>query len=177
LALNEKQQRFADEYLVDLNATQAAIRAGYSEQTAKQQGSRLLTHADVQAAITAGQQARSERTGISQDRVLEELAAVAFSRLSDVATWAEDGELVMVPSSDLAPAQLAALREVRSTTSTVVFKDGGERTTVYKAVKQHDKIRALEMLGRHVGLWKEGGLPDGPIEVQLLWPEQEGGAG
>jgi phage terminase small subunit len=173
MALNAKQQAFVNEYLVDLNATQAAIRAGYSERSAHELGHRLLQKPEVAAAIEQAKQARVERTQITADRVLEELAAVAFSKLSDVASWDEDGELVMVASSELEPAAIAALREVRSTTSTIVFKDGGERTTVYKAVKGHDKMRALELLGRHVGLFKEQSpFGDGPVVVELVWPEQ-----
>lgn len=75
--LNAKQARFAQEYLVDLNATQAAIRAGYSEKTAKSQGSRLLTNADVQAAIAAGREKLAERVQVSQEWVLKNLVAVA----------------------------------------------------------------------------------------------------
>ena len=71
MTLKPKQQRFADEYLVDLNATQAAIRAGYSKKTARSQGERLLTNVDVAAAIQAEQQKRSERVQITQDSVLE----------------------------------------------------------------------------------------------------------
>ncbi len=68
--LTPKQRCFVEEYPVDLNATQAAIRAGYSAKTAKQQGARLLTNVDVAAAIQAAMDARSERTGITQDYVL-----------------------------------------------------------------------------------------------------------
>lgn len=75
--MTPKQARFVDEYLIDLNATQAAIRAGYSAKTAEVQGSRLLRDAKVQAAISARQTLRSERTEITQDRVLEELWAIA----------------------------------------------------------------------------------------------------
>lgn len=68
--LTPKQQAFVNEYLIDLNATQAAIRAGYSEKTAKEQASRLLTKANVQAAVNAGKEKRAERTQIDADYVL-----------------------------------------------------------------------------------------------------------
>ena len=68
--LTAKQERFVAEYLIDLNATQAAIRAGYSEKTARSQGQRMLTNVDVANAIAAGQAERSERTEITQDYVL-----------------------------------------------------------------------------------------------------------
>ncbi len=73
--LTSKQRCFVEEYPVDLNATQAAIRAGYSKKTAKQQGARLLTNVDVAAAIQAAMDARSERTEISQDYVLTTIQA------------------------------------------------------------------------------------------------------
>ncbi|AOG22057.1 terminase small subunit [Acidovorax sp. RAC01] len=77
--LTPKQQRFVDEYMVDLNATQAAIRAGYSAHTANEQGSRLLANVSVQAAISIARKAQQERTGITADRVLTEIALVAFA--------------------------------------------------------------------------------------------------
>lgn len=75
--LTDKQQRFVDEYLIDLNATQAAIRAGYSAKTAEQQGPRLLGYAGVRDAIAAGKAARSERTGITADDVVERFRLIA----------------------------------------------------------------------------------------------------
>lgn len=68
--LNPKQQRFIDEYLIDLNATQAAVRAGYSARTAEAQGSRLLSHVKVKEAVDAAIAARSARTAITADYVL-----------------------------------------------------------------------------------------------------------
>lgn len=77
MALTPKQQRFVDEYLIDLNATQAAIRAGYSAKTAEQQGPRLLGYAGVSAAIAAAQEARKARTEITQDYVIQGLKSEA----------------------------------------------------------------------------------------------------
>lgn len=73
--LTAKQARFVEEYLMDLNATQAATRAGYSARTANEQGARLLANASVAAAVTAGKAARSERTDITQDWVLDQIKA------------------------------------------------------------------------------------------------------
>ncbi len=75
--LTPKQQRFVEEYLIDLNATQAAVRAGYSQRTANEQGYENLTKPHIAAAISEAQQRRSERTEITQDWVLERLVAVA----------------------------------------------------------------------------------------------------
>lgn len=82
--LTEKQQRFVEEYLIDLNATQAAIRAGYSAKTADQQGSRMLANVKVQQAISVAMAERSKRTGINQDRVVLELARIAFVKMTDL---------------------------------------------------------------------------------------------
>ena len=77
--LTPKQQRFVGEYLIDLNATKAAIRAGYSKKTAKQQGARLLTNVDIQTVIQRAMDERSLRTGIKADRMIAELARIGFA--------------------------------------------------------------------------------------------------
>lgn len=82
--LTEKQQRFVEEYLIDLNGTQAAIRAGYSARTANEQASRLLANVSVQQAVSERMAERSKRTGVSQDRVILELAKIAFLKMTDV---------------------------------------------------------------------------------------------
>ena len=76
MSLTPKQARFVEEYLVDLNATQAAIRSGYSKKTAEQQGARLFRNVKVGAAIQEAQEARSERTKIDQDWVIKRLVGV-----------------------------------------------------------------------------------------------------
>lgn len=81
--LTPKQQRFVEEYLVDLNATQAAIRTGYSEHTAEVQGSRLLSKAKVREAVDAALKTRSERTELTQDWVLAELRNVHTAAMGD----------------------------------------------------------------------------------------------
>ena len=104
--LTAKQARFVEEYLIDLNATQAAVRAGYSEATAKQQGSRLLTNVDVQAAITAKQATRSERVRITQDYVLSSIVDVMerCKQVSPVLDRKGDPVMVETPTGELAAA-------------------------------------------------------------------------
>lgn len=153
--LNERQRRFAHEYVVDLNGKQAAIRAGYAERSAEVTASRLLCHAKVAPLVQSLLDDRAKRTNVTADRVVAELAAIAFADLTDIATWGEEGELLLTAAEDLPPAARAALREVYSTTSTVTFGDDQERSTTYKKVKQHDKLRALELLGRHLGMFKK----------------------
>jgi phage terminase small subunit len=140
--LTPRQQRFVEEYLVDLNATQAAIRAGYSLETADVQGPRLLGNVGVAEAISAAKADRSRRTGITAERVLQELAALAFSDLGDYVAWDENGVRVR-PSSEV---DTRAVLEVRQT----VTKDGGSRS-----IKLHDKLGALVTLGRHLGMFEQ----------------------
>ncbi len=89
--LTIKQQCFVNEYLIDLNATQAAIRAGYSAKTADAQGSRMLGNVKVQQAIAEAMAERSKRTGVNQDRVVLELAKIAFVKMTDIVN--SDGEI------------------------------------------------------------------------------------
>lgn len=142
MALTPRQQRFVSEYLVDLNATQAAIRAGYSAKTAKAQGSRLLTNVDVQASIAERQQARSRRTEISADRVIAEYARIAFADPRRIMSWGPDG-VTLLPSASLTADDAAVVAEASQTTS-----EGGGSIRV----KLVDKLGALNALARHLGL-------------------------
>lgn len=89
--LTPKQARFVEEYLVDLNATQAAIRAGYSARTAGQTSFELLKKPEIQILISEAQKKRSKRTEITQDRVLQELAKLGFGDIRDI--FSDDGSL------------------------------------------------------------------------------------
>lgn len=145
--LTAKQQRFVDEYLIDLNATQAAIRAGYSPQTAQEQGSQNLSKLMVSEAIDKALAARSRRTGITQDRVLRELAKVAFVNANDVI----DPDSATV-RADAAEEDLACIQAVKVKTSESEMGSSSERE-----IKLYDKMRALEMLGKHLGLFDKRG--------------------
>lgn len=150
--LTAKQQAFVDEYLVDLNATQAAIRAGYSERTAEQQGSRLLRNVQVQAAVREQMDARAERLGVTQDDVVQALRAIAFADLRDVVDWGREQDAAsglwsvfvrLRDSAKLGDEAAVALNELRVDAS-------GHLT-----VRLNDKLRALELLGRHLGMFKK----------------------
>lgn len=93
-SLNEKQGVFVDEYLKDLNATQAAIRAGYSANTAKMQGSRLMTNDDIAAAIAERMEKRAKRVGITQDSVLADIEAIKADAMQAVPD--KDGNMAML---------------------------------------------------------------------------------
>ncbi|QQX91325.1 terminase small subunit [Gluconobacter sphaericus] len=146
--LNEKQARFVEEYLVDLNAAQAAIRAGYSQKTARTQGQRLLTNADIQDAVSEAQKSRSARTQITQDRVIQEIARLG---LSDVRKLFDDGGRLFQPhewDDDTAAAVASIEVDQRKEPG-----EDGERYTVTK-IKAWDKNAALEKLCKHLGLYE-----------------------
>jgi phage terminase small subunit len=137
MPLTAKQRRFVEEYLIDLNGAQAAIRAGYSAKTARQQASENLSKPDIAEAIAAAQQERSQRTEITQDRVIAELATIAFADARDYLAWG--GTKVMLKASP----------DLESAAAVASVSGDGEKATL----KLHDKIRALELLGRHVGMF------------------------
>lgn len=139
--MTEKQNKFVREYLIDLNGTRAAIRAGYSVKTAAEQASRLLRNVKVQEAIETAMARRSRRTGVIQDRVLNELAKLAFVQITDVID-PDSAEI----KRDAAEEDLACIQSVR-----IKPNEWG----VEREVKLYDKKSALELLGRHLGMFKD----------------------
>lgn len=165
MALTDKQKRFCEEYLIDLNATQAAIRAGYSSKTAEQTASRLLRNVKVQEYIAKRQKELSRSTHITQERVIKELALIAFSNNADYARVVEkkmqtevDGMLVDVLGEDGKPIMYRTVEPVLTDELTeeqkralAVIKKGRDGLEV----KSFDKVRALELLGKHLGIFTE----------------------
>lgn len=178
MALTAKQQRFVDEYLIDLNATQAAIRAGYSEKTARSISNENLTKPDIQAAIAKGMQARSGRVEITQDMVLRELAKIGFSDIRKVVRWGEtmvrmadgeDGEaedmvpyhgLALIDSTEIDDNTAGAIAEVSQ------GKDGLK-------VKLHDKKGALVDIARHLGMFSAPEHADLDLELKRIEVENK----
>ena len=119
--MTKKQKRFVEEYLIDLNATQAAIRAGYSPATAKEIGCENLTKPNISEAIAKAMAERSRRTGVNQDRVLQELAKIAFAKITDAvdlktATVREDAsedDLACIQSIKIKPNEFGTEREIK----------------------------------------------------------------
>lgn len=168
MPLTAKQQRFVEEYLVDLNATQAAIRAGYSKRTAGSVGGENLQKPEIQAAISAAQAERSKRTEITADRVLTELARIGFANMQDYMRVGADGDPYL-DFSGLTREQAAALVEV----TVEDFKDGrGDDARDVRRVKFKlaDKRAALVDIGKHLGMFKERiehtGKDGGPIQTE-----------
>ncbi len=152
--LTPKQQRFVEEYLVDLNAAAAARRAGYSAKTAKLIGFENLTKPHLVAIIEERKKALAQDAGITVAEVLRELRAVYRSRLTDFGTWGE-GKLTLTESADLTDEQSAALSEIQQT------KDGQIK------VKLHAKGDALDKAMRYLGLYTPEAA-GGSIVVNVL---------
>ena len=155
--MTDKQERFCEEYMIDLNATQAAIRAGYSPKTANEQGSQLLAKLSIQNRIAQLQAEQSRRTGVSADRVVRELAKIAFVNAADLI----DPKPASL-KSDVSHDDLAAVQSVKVKT---FGEDGLEQE-----VKLADKLRALDLLGKHLGMFNgaSGDTSDQLAEARKL---------
>ena len=143
--LTEKQRVFCEEYLIDLNATQAAIRAGYAPMSANEQACRMLVNSNIRACIDKALAERSKRTGVTADRVLLELARLGFVNPADLI------------DSDDATIRSSASRDDTAAISAVKVKvtptDDGD--IVEREVKLCDKNRSLELLARHLGMFND----------------------
>jgi phage terminase small subunit len=158
--LTAKQQLFVQEYLVDLNAAQAAARAGYSGKSVREIGSRLLTKVNIQAALAEAMAARVHRVHLTQDAVLREIAVLSQS---DIQNYVIDtqGEVHLRPG---APPD--AMRAVQSLRKRIVHSEQG--TFIETEIKLHPKTADLRMAGEHLGLFKgaEHTLPDVHIHIE-----------
>lgn len=151
--MTKKQKRFVEEYLIDLNATQAAIRAGYSPDTAGSIGAENLKKPEIKSRIDKAMAERSRRTGINQDRVLQELARIGFAKITDVVdpetaeirTDASDDDLACIQSIKIKPNEFGTEREV----------------------KLYDKKAALVDLGKHLGLFKDKVELTGDMDLNI----------
>lgn len=157
--MNDRQRRFCQEYVVDHNATQAALRAGYAEKSANVHGARLLTNASVQQHIAELQAKLAIRVEITQDRVLEELVDVGLTNLTDLVSWDEKGDIHFVPSEQLPTPAKRALKKLKVKRTRTFEKRKGENVeyggweTESLEVEFHDKLKALELAGKHIGMW------------------------
>lgn len=152
--LNERQRRFTVEYVKDFNGTQAAIRAGYAQRGAAVTASQHLTNPKIQALIAEHVKAREVRAAVTQDRVVQELARIAFADIRNVMTW--DGERTRFKASDELDddaARTIALVKERVTRN--VGRDGEVTYLETRELKLYDKLKALEMLGRHLGMFND----------------------
>lgn len=149
MPMNEKRARFCEEYLVDLNATQAAIRAGYSKKSAYSQGHELLKNPEVQERVAELKAARAERVQVDADWVLERLVEIFGVRIGDL--YDERGNLKPVSewpeSAHLAVTGIDTLEE----------REQGVLVGHTRKMRMESKLRALEMIGKHVNVqaWRD----------------------
>ena len=143
--LTNREEAFCLQYIIDLNASRAARDAGYAKGSSAYMGWKILQRPHVQVRVQQLFMERAHRVGVEADAVLAELVKVAFAKITDVAEFGESG-VRFLESSDLTPEVAAAISEV------------GHSETKYGTnlrVKLHDKQRALELLGKHLGLFVE----------------------
>ena len=141
--LRPRQQRFVEEYLVDPNGHQAALRAGYAPKCARQTVTKLLKHPEISQAIRQGMEARSQRLRLDADRVLTELARIAFADIGNLADWGPDG-VTLKPKRELSADDRAAVAEVAA---------GAGKNGAGPRLRLHSKPRALDAIARHFGLY------------------------
>jgi len=146
--LTERQAQFVVEYVIDLNGAQAAIRAGYSAKGARNVANRLLANSHIRDAIGKLKEARGERLQVTADRVVQELARIAFANIKDVARW-NAGSVQPIDSEELDDEISPAVSEVSETT-----KSGRDGVNTTIRVKMHDKLKALGMLAQHLGMMR-----------------------
>ncbi len=157
--LPKQRQRFVQEYLVDLNGKQAAIRAGYSEKTAKEQASQLLTYLNVSQAIKAGHQRLAELAKVRQYEVVREFKKIAFADMRDFSSWGPDG-VKLTDSEALTPEQTACVAEVSEQIT---------ESSRHVKFKLHNKIDALNSLAKHLGMFpSKVEQPSVQVPVQFI---------
>lgn len=140
---------FAQEYLTDLDAKKAAIRAGYAPSTAFQRGYQLLNRPEIQKRIKFYQGFIAEKCMVTPERIIREYMKIAFTEISDVAEI-KDNCLVVKNLEDVPPEHRGAIAEI----SEVVSPRGGKRIKV----KMYDKLKALNDLGKHLGMFRDDSL-------------------
>jgi len=150
-SLSPLEQRFVKEFQVDLNGTQAALRAGYSPKTARQLGARLLSKVGIQAAIAVQRQAQAQRIDISADRTIFEAARLAFYDLRKV--YAADGTLKKI--HDIDDDTAAALQGIETIEE---YDAKGLWTGRVRKVRMAPKLPAVKLVGQHLGAFQRGGL-------------------
>lgn len=146
--LGAKQARFVEEYLIDLNATQAAIRAGYSQKTAKETGYENLTKPHIAKAIQEAKDTRTERTQIDADYVLNRLVQIDEMDAADILN--DDGSIKQIQEWPKVWRQYLSGMEI-----TELFEGRGndrELVGLLKKIKWPDKLKNLELLGKHIGV-------------------------
>ncbi len=173
-SLNHRQRAFVREYLIDLNASQAAIRAGYSAATAGQIGAELLKHPKIAPAIERGKASRAARVGVTQEQVLAEMSVLANACVENYVI-ADDGTVKPAPGAP--EGVMGAIQSVKRKLKIFKNREGEETGREYDVeLRLWDKPGSLKLMGRHVGLFPNTveltGAGGGPIQVANLTNEE-----
>lgn len=167
--MTDKQKIFADEYLTDLNATRA-YKVAYpkvkNDNTAAANASRMLRNAKVQKYITERQEERQERTEVTQDMIVRELAAIAFANTTDFVRVVKkdikhEGKTISIAQVEVILTEKLTEKQKKAIASVKEGRNGIE-------VKAHDKVKALELLGRHLGMWNDKLEVEGAVKLEDL---------
>lgn len=169
--LTAKQKAFVQEYLIDLNATQAAIRAGYSADTARQIAATLLSNVNIQEALQEAMAAREKRTEITQEMVLRELAKIAGVDIKDYLSYRTEKTVVGTDDETGKPivdySHVVDLRDSDQVDGTLISEIQLQKGNL--KFKLHDRVKALELLGKHLGMFVDRtrfeGQDGGPLQV------------
>lgn len=175
--LTPQQNLFVREYIKDYCGSRAAVRAKYSERSAKEQASTLLTKDNIQAAVTREERKLQNRFYVSKERILKELALIGYADLSEYTTVNEDGQVQINALEDLPPQISRALKTIKEKTKSTISSDG---ETVFREghveIVLHDKIAALNLMGKEIGMFKDKcevtGKNGGPIKIQEMSDEE-----
>lgn len=157
--LTNKQKRFCEEYIKDFNATAAYIRAGYSvrkRSTASKNAPKLLKKSGIRERISSLQEKVTESCVMQKERVIQELARVAFYDLREIIKYDPVNKVHYVDDiSDLPPDTTAAIRRVKASWITVEVEPGRRESRQVFSLELHDKLKALELAGKHLGLFEQ----------------------
>lgn len=156
--LTEKQALFCEEYLIDLNGKQAAIRAGYAPKGAEVTASKLLTHAKVSAYIDRRMAVLSKRTGVTQERIMRELARIAFIDPTELIDMDEAELYEDTSADDRAVIQSVKVKKIPTEEGTITEKE----------IKLADKVKALELLGKRFKMWTDRVEADVDTEITVV---------
>jgi phage terminase small subunit len=169
-----KEERFIDEYLIDLDPERAALTAGYSASVARTKAYRWVSNSQqneklhVKLEIDRRIRRRAERTEITQDNVLKELALIAFADMKDYIEILDDGSVQAKTWDQMPEGASRAVCEVREVRRIMTAGKGkGEEVLLECRIgyRHYDKLRALELLGNHLGIWKN--------KTEVLFPDVE----
>jgi phage terminase small subunit len=169
--LTPKQEQFCLEYIIDFNATQAAIRAGYSKKTAYSIGQQNLKKLEIMQYLAVLKDERQERARKSADEVLEEIENVGFSRVNNTVEWNESGIAFIKNSDEIEDKDAAAIESIQ-VTEKYAGKGEDMHPILQTKVKLHPKIPALTLLAKHHNLIKEQPILQGDWEITWKPPQQ-----